>query len=361
MIDFPSFEPLLKAHFVSRPNRFIAIGKLIDQSDVRIHMPNPGRLRELLIPGATLYIQDHGISERKTQYSCIGVERNGEPIFLHTTRNNEIAHYLIESGRVPSLQKARVIRSEITVGKSRFDFLLDNDGRDTLMEVKSVTLFGRGVAMFPDAITERGKKHLLELAALSSPENKHVVLFLIHRSELNVFSPDYHTDLEFSRTLFQVKDKLHIIALSIGWTPDLRLKNEIRELSIPWPEIGREMDDSGGFTAVVQSGSSFYVYTETVNESLQQRIDQFKRKKSGHQLEIGPSKLVDVFPFRQSKPDLCPLARELEREYEPVAHHKKEKCECVSHLVRTSENPLHHKRFHDLIEKYRMAPLEKMR
>ena len=358
MPGFPSFEPIVKALFVSRPNRFIIIGRLPNQNEVRVHMPNPGRLRELLIPGTTLYIQDHGISQRKTRYSCIAVEREGDPVFLHSTRNNEIAHYLIDRGKVPSLKKAKVLRKEITVGNSRFDFLLDNSGKETLMEVKSVTLFGRGIAMFPDAITERGKKHLLELAELGTETNKHVVLFLVHHSDVYLFSPDYHTDLEFSRTLFEVRNRLHIIPLAIGWTSQLQLKKEIRELEIPWHSIRPEMTDSGGFVAILHSGKSFYIYTETVVGELQERIVRFKRKKSGHLLEIGSAELVDVFPIAQSTPNICPLASELAVEYEPKEHHKKEKCECVSHLVRADRNPLYDTAFHCLIEKYRMPPLE---
>jgi sugar fermentation stimulation protein A len=359
MFDFPSFEPTVKATFLSRPNRFIAIGKLPDQSEVRIHMPNPGRLCELLLPGTILYIQDHGDTQRKTRYSCIAVERDGEPVFLHTTRNNEVAHFLIDHKKIPSLKNARVMRKEITVDKSRFDFLLKNEGMETLMEVKSVTLFGRGVGMFPDAVTERGRKHLLELAALSSENNRPIVLFLIHHSNLNVFAPDYHTDLEFSRTLFDVKDRLNIIPLSIGWTSKLRLKKEVHELEIPWDLIRREMGDGGGFVAILRSGTTFYLYTETVQGVLEQRISQFKRKSSGRRLELGSSELVDLFPIRQSVPNLCPITSEFALEYEPTEHHKKEKCECVSHLFRVEHNPLHQVVFHNLIEKYRMAPLEK--
>lgn len=358
MIEFPSFAPVVNARFVSRPNRFIAIGELPNGNKVRIHMPNPGRLRELLTPRAILYLQFHGDTERKTKYSCVAVERDGEPVFLHTTRNNDVAHYLIEHGKIPSLHGVTVIRKEITVGNSRFDFLLRKEGKEVLMEVKSVTLFGRGIALFPDAITERGKKHLLELAELSSEKSKPIVLFLIHNSNVETFSPDYHTDLDFSRTLWNVKDQLQIIPFSIGWTPKLKLKKKMHEATIPWNDIGPELNDSGGFVAVLRSARSYYLYTETVREFLQKRLDQFKRKKAGRLLEIGPTELVDVFPFRQSKPDLCPLALDFARIYDSAVYHKKEKCHCVSHLVRTDENPMNLRTFHDLIDKYRMIPLE---
>jgi len=160
------FEDTIQAHFLSRPNRFLIRcewnGRILSA-----FLPNPGRLQELLLPGSMIHLVREESPDRKTHYTVVAVNRDDHPIMLHTHRNNEVARTLLEKRRIPGLEKARVVRSEIRVGRSRFDFLLEEGGKDVLLEVKSCTLVGARAAMFPDAVTERGARHLRELAILS--------------------------------------------------------------------------------------------------------------------------------------------------------------------------------------------------
>ncbi len=156
-----------KARFISRPNRFTvrcALGSEILDS----YLPNPGRLWELLLPDSVLYVVRQKTGEnRKLGGLVVAVERDGRPVMLHTHACNDIVADLLCKRQLPGFEDLRIVQREISRGSSRFDFLLERDGAQQLLEVKSCTLFGRRIAMFPDAVTSRGKRHLTELAELS--------------------------------------------------------------------------------------------------------------------------------------------------------------------------------------------------
>ncbi len=195
---------ILKAKFLERPNRFLIRCTAKGLGVIDAHLPNPGRLWELLIPGANLYLSSDAGSKRdralkrKTSYTALAAERKGFPILLHTHLTNQVARYLIEAKSIPSLDEAEIVRQEVSLGKSRFDFLLKENGADLYLEVKSCTLFGNGVAMFPDAVTERGRRHLLELAEMGRNGIRAMILFVVHYPHVEWFMPDFHTDYEFS-------------------------------------------------------------------------------------------------------------------------------------------------------------------
>src|SRR3990172_12100501 len=163
------FKNIDEAHFISRPNRFKIVCDLRGQT-VEAYLPNPGRLWELLLPHAKIYLEDSEKSDRKLRYTAVAVERQGQPVMLHTHKTNEIVEILLKQRLVPGLEGVEIVQREITKGKSRFDFLLKNGAEEIFLEVKSCTLFSERVAMFPDAVTLRGKRHLLELAELTEKE-----------------------------------------------------------------------------------------------------------------------------------------------------------------------------------------------
>jgi sugar fermentation stimulation protein A len=207
------FEPetYLKARFLRRPNRFLVHCVHNQLGEIQAHLPNPGRLWELLLPGAIVYLkpaapsQEKGAIKRKTQYTAVAVEREGAPVFLHTHDTNQVARYLIENNLVLPLKNATVKKAEVSVGRNRFDFLLGRNGKDIYLEVKSCTLFGNAVAMFPDAITERGRRHVLELAEMARSGIQTMIMFLVHSPKVTWFMPDYHTDFSFSTTLLAAR------------------------------------------------------------------------------------------------------------------------------------------------------------
>ena len=114
------FDATYKAGTLSRPNRYTVYCRL-GRKKVKAYLPNPGRLWELLLPGATLLLEKARGGERATAYTAVAVPlRHGTPIMLHTHRTNDVAGRLIEAGRVPGLEGVRIVRREVTRGRSRF-------------------------------------------------------------------------------------------------------------------------------------------------------------------------------------------------------------------------------------------------
>ncbi|MDU2064937.1 MAG: DNA/RNA nuclease SfsA, partial [Sporomusaceae bacterium] len=170
--------PVIEAVFIRRPNRFVVICTVNGQ-ETTAYMPNPGRMWELLFAGVALYVKKNP-PEQKLPYTVLAVKREDTWIMLHTHWANDVAEVLLRSGQVPGLETATVVRREVKFGQHRFDFLLTKDEKPYYLEVKSCTLFEGSVAMFPDAITERGRSHVETLTQLAQAEIGCGVLILIH-------------------------------------------------------------------------------------------------------------------------------------------------------------------------------------
>ncbi|NLS94524.1 MAG: DNA/RNA nuclease SfsA [Planctomycetaceae bacterium] len=187
---------IVKAGFLERPNRFVVLCRHKSLGRIKAFLPNPGRLWELLFPGATLYLtrnKPKALGESQppaTEYTAVAVERDGEPVFLHTHWTNRAARWLLENRRIPGLERAELVGSAVKHGRSRFDFRMRQGRREFFLEVKSCTLFGNRVAMFPDAVTDRGRRHLVELAELGASGTRPCVLLLVQTQNVDYFMPD---------------------------------------------------------------------------------------------------------------------------------------------------------------------------
>ena len=197
---------LVKAIFRNRANRFIAEVE-IDGEIVKAHLPNTGRCKELLIDGTTVYLKPSDNPNRKTKYSLYLVENNGVLVAMFSQQANKIVFDAIKDGKIKELSGYSILESEKTIGNSRIDIYLanlDNENNlidETYVEVKSVTLIKEGIAQFPDAPTERGRKHLEELISLKKEGIRAVVFFLIEHPNGNSFRPNWENDPKFSMTL----------------------------------------------------------------------------------------------------------------------------------------------------------------
>ena len=197
---------LVKAIFRNRANRFIAEVE-IDGEIVKAHLPNTGRCKELLIDGTTVYLKPSDNPNRKTKYSLYLVENNGALVAMFSQQANKIVFDAIKDGKIKELSGYSILESEKTIGNSRIDIYLanlDNENNlidETYVEVKSVTLIKEGIAQFPDAPTERGRKHLEELISLKKEGIRAVVFFLIEHPNGNSFRPNWENDPKFSMTL----------------------------------------------------------------------------------------------------------------------------------------------------------------
>jgi len=196
---------LLEAEFVDRPNRFLTRVKYNNRV-VESHLPDPGRLKELLIPGASLLIKKEGNPNRKTKFSTQAVYLDSQLISLNSWLPNKFVEFLLKRKSIEFLEDWNFIRREIPFGKHRFDFLLERDKKPLYIEVKSVTLVENGIAKFPDAVTERGKRHVESLTKMTKDGINCMVLFVVQRPDAKFFKPQWERDPKFAKALLKAYD-----------------------------------------------------------------------------------------------------------------------------------------------------------
>ena len=382
--ELPDFSasrlPIHKARFIGRPNRFLVVCDLGGKA-LQAYLPNPGRLRELLLPGRVLYLVENPPDpDKRTRYTALAVERDGVPVLLHTHLTNDVAAHLLTAGRVPGFEGAAVIQREVTAGQSRYDFLLDRNGREFLLEVKSCTLFAGRIAMFPDAVTARGRRHLERLALHAKRGTPGGVLFLVHSPQVDAFMPDYHTDLAFSQALLAVKDDILVKAVSVTWNPDLTLGARVREVGIPWGLIEREARDEGAYLLVLEMArgrridvgglgripfpKGYYVYAGSSRANLSKRVERHLRLRKRHHWHIdflrSAADCCTALPVRASEDLEHGLAAALGRLADwVIPRFGSSDCRCPTHLFGFRENPLEDARFIDLLLRFRIRRLEK--
>ncbi len=369
----------LPAQFIDRPNRFLIRCRL-GASIIQAFLPNPGRLQELLLPGVTVYIAKEPPSPtRKNAFTVLAVEREGVPIFLHTHRTNEVAGHLIDQGKVPGWEGARVIGREIRIDHSRFDLLVERRKNEWLVEVKSCTLFGERTAMFPDAVTERGTRHLRELTELSDRGRKTAVLFIVHWLKADFFLPDYHTDLFFAQTFLACRNRVEIIALAVEWKPDFSLGERVKRLEIPWELIHREARDRGSYLLILKLNrkrnlefgrrenrqtfpAGYYVYVGSAMKNLTQRMERHRRLRKNNFWHIDylreETEYIAALPVRSSEDLECQIAERMRAiaDWDIIGFGASD-CACPGHLFGMKGDPLSSSAFIGLLQYFRMDRL----
>ena len=214
-------KKIVIAEFISRPNRFNAVVKL-NREEITVHVPNTGRCRELLIPGCTVFLREELNPTRKTPYDLVAVYKEDKLISIDSQIPNKVVEEALKNGKVKELSQYTKILREKTFGKSRFDFKISNDeNEEYFLEVKGVTLEDKGYARFPDAPTERGAKHLLELVEAKKQGYGAGAMFLIQLKYVNKFSPNDERDQEFGKALrFAKENGVDIFAYNCIVTED---------------------------------------------------------------------------------------------------------------------------------------------
>ncbi len=369
------FDRTIRVRFLKRPNRFLILCKWKGKT-LPAFLPNPGRLQELLLPGRIIHLlQEEKSPDRKTCHTAVAVDRDDHPIMLHTHRTNDVARYLLEKRKIPGFENAKIVKSEIQVGRSRFDFLLRDGDQDILLEVKSCTLVGQKVAMFPDAITERGARHLRELAKISEEGVRTVVLFIVHWEFAKVFMPDYHTDFNFSQTLLQIRNRVEVMPVSVRWGQNLSLSPNVRLLQIPWSYIEEEAKDRGSYLLIlnmkrnrkidvrklgkVEFRKGFYIYVGSAMANLSKRMERHRRLRKQHHWHIdelrAAAEFHSVLAIRSSDRLECEIAKGLSRIAEwSIPGFGSTDCSCNTHLFGMLNDPLHSEHFQKLLQHFRM-------
>ena len=217
------YRAVKKAVFLSRPNRFIAQVAL-EGAEETVHVKNTGRCRELLVPGAAVYLSEGSNPARKTRFDLVAVEkaRPGRPpllVNMDAQAPNAVFREWAEGGGfVPGLT---LLRPETTWGRSRFDFYWEAGARRGFVEVKGVTLEEDGHARFPDAPTQRGVKHLEELIACQEEGYEAAVCFVIQMAGMGNFAPNDATHPAFGAALRRAAEAgVRVLAMECAVTPD---------------------------------------------------------------------------------------------------------------------------------------------
>ncbi|UCE16953.1 MAG: DNA/RNA nuclease SfsA [Candidatus Bathyarchaeota archaeon] len=190
----------IKGVFQERPNRFLALVK-VENRILPSFLPNPGRMYELLTPGTEVILREVLRENRKTDFDLIGVFYNGQIVSVDSRVPNKLVLEALKNRDIEELSEYNIIKPEYGYGHSRFDFLLANEHERCLLEAKSCTLVKDGVAMFPDAETERGRRHVRELVKARKEGYRACVMFIVQRTDAHVFVPNDETDPEFGKVL----------------------------------------------------------------------------------------------------------------------------------------------------------------
>lgn len=198
------YKSVIKAEFLYRKNRFIAICKKGFLS-LTVYVPNTGRCKELLTEAATVFLAYDDNPNRKTSYTLIAVMKGEKIINIDSQAPNQIVEEALLKNKIDLGFKYNKIKREYTHGDSRFDFYLEGENNKALLEVKGVTLEKNGIVAFPDAPTTRGLKHIKGLIN-SKDEYLTYLLFVIQMKDVKFFTPNYLTDENFSKGLLEASE-----------------------------------------------------------------------------------------------------------------------------------------------------------
>ncbi len=192
---------LVEGRYLTRDNRF-RVTVDVGGREVWAHLPNSGRLGELLVPGRRAILVERLAAGRKTGYDLSLVEHRGRWVSVDARLPNDLVEEALVAGRLEPLSGYSAVRREVTHGRSRFDFMLEAAERPScLLEVKSITLVVDGLGCFPDAITQRGRRHVTELAEAVATGYRAAVLFCVQRDDAQGVRPHDESDPDFAQAL----------------------------------------------------------------------------------------------------------------------------------------------------------------
>jgi sugar fermentation stimulation protein A len=225
--------PTLEGRFVRRYKRFFADVELSEGTLITAHCPNTGSLKGCLVEGARAVLRDSGDLERKLRYVWQAIEVDGTLVNVDTGLPNRAVHEAVLAGAIPELAGYDEARREVRYGEnSRIDLLLSKRRSKKLcyVEVKNTTLAQGRTALFPDAVTERGRKHLGELAAMVSQGHRAVQFFFVSREDAREFAPADEIDPAYGAALREAaREGVELLAYSARVSPSsLELHRRLR-------------------------------------------------------------------------------------------------------------------------------------
>lgn len=214
------YQHTTAGQFIRRVNRFVAEVRIDGQVE-RVHVKNTGRLKELLLPDAEVILESSSHPNRKTKYSLIAVKKYDRWVNIDSQVPNAVVYEALKQGKIFDWKDVRLLKREVAYGNSRFDLYFETEQEKGFIEVKGVTLEQDGIALFPDAPTARGAKHVEELANAVGDGYTGVVFFLIQMKGCHAFTPNEMTDKPFAEALqLAAKAGVRILAYDTFVTED---------------------------------------------------------------------------------------------------------------------------------------------
>ena len=203
--------PLQSATLIKRYKRFLADVVTPEGQELTLHCPNTGTMTGCAAPGDTVWYSTSDNPKRKYAHTWeLTQTQQGAIICVNTLRANILAKEAILAGDIPELFGYNILKSEVKYGEenSRIDIMLQAEARQNCyIEVKSVTLAENDSGYFPDAVTERGQKHLRELMSVAAAGDRAVILFAVLHSAIDRFSPAHHIDARYAQLLIEAQTK----------------------------------------------------------------------------------------------------------------------------------------------------------
>lgn len=368
------YDSFKKGEFIERPNRFV-MRLLMDGEIIEAYTPNTGSLAEYLVDGQEFYVTPQ--KSGKYKYKVFSTLHNGFFIFLDTIVVNRIVFHLLRAGHVPGFEDVLEIRREFSLKNSRFDFMVTkDDGSRSVIEVKSCTLSHGGTAMFPDAPTERGQRHLRELELLSREGMECINLYLISDFSVKRFLPNFHTDHQYGR-IFSESHGVKKLPLKIRFINPVTFNPlTLESVDVDQEVVAENNRDGGAYMLVLENPVSFktsvgklgevdfkkgfYVYAGSARKNLKARLDRHGRLRKTihwHIDHIVPArmKILKTFPIRRKDDMEENIAGDLLRICDGFVNgFGSTDSRQPSHLFRFTHNPLRKWAFFNILLDYRM-------
>lgn len=214
-------EKLIHGTLIKRYKRFLADVRLDDGSEVVAHCTNSGSMKSCLENGAEVYLTPVSDPKRKTKFTWEMIKINGDWVGINTGNPNKLAFEAISAGTIPGLEGYTFVKREVKFGDSRFDVFAENELEKCFVEVKNVTMKVGKYALFPDSVTIRGQKHLKTLIEVKAAGIRAVMLYIIQRSDVDVFAAATQIDPDYARALkLAAEEGVEVIAMQSKITPE---------------------------------------------------------------------------------------------------------------------------------------------
>jgi len=219
--DMKFQQKLVHGTLVRRYMRFLADVTLDNGEVVTAHCTNSGTMKSCLETGAEVFLTPVNDPSRKTKFTWEMIKINGDWVGINTSNPNTIALQWIKEGRIPGLEGYTTVEREVKFGDSRFDVFAKNETEECFVEVKNVTLKEGDFALFPDAVTTRGQKHLETLIEVKKTGRRAVMLYVIQRIDVEKFAPAKDIDPVYATKLKKAYDAgVEIIPFQVKVSPE---------------------------------------------------------------------------------------------------------------------------------------------